>query len=474
MYQGKFVSNSKNGGAKAPAPRKKPGASRKSTAGSKIFYTVYALVMLLLCIGIAIGMIALRNWLVRFEASQPDAKAQQIFESHFSNPDWSEIYALANLEDTPYETAASFTAYMEQTCTSDSLTYVKTSAGLTGGEKYIVRMGDLNLATFTLQNRAKSEMDIPQWELEEIRVMMARNAYVSVEATPEQTVKVNGVALEPNLVVQTTSTVAENYLPSGTHGAQTVVYHLDGLLIDPEVTVTEADGTAVEMRYDAESKTYFLPEKEQVLPEGLEARMVSAVQNYCKYMIGAGGSLSTYFDTSSNIYKTITKNELWFRGYTGYEFTEATIVDPYVYSDNLASAKVCLDLNVSRSNGTIKTFTMDSTLFMQKQNGNWKIIEMVNVDTQAVRTQVRLVFSVGDQVVSDVMVDAASATLTLPLAEAPEGQVFAGWFRQVTDSNGKQTLKLVFQPDVQGKVTLPDGYTLEPMELIAHFEKEQA
>jgi len=201
--------------------------------------------------------------------------------------------------------------------------------------------------------------------------------------------------------------------------------------------------------------------------------MVSAIQNYCRYMIGAGGNLSSYFDTSSQIYKTITRNELWFRGYTGYDFTTAQILEPYVYSDSIVSAKVCLDLNVSRSNGTIKTFTMDSTVFMQKQNGKWMIIEMVNVDVQQQRTQVRLVCTVDGKTVSDEMVDATAKTLKLPQVEAPEGQVFSGWFRQTTDANGKQTLKLVFQPNADGSITLPEGYSLEPMELIARFEKQE-
>lgn len=482
MYQGKFTANSKSRRKSAAAPSQvspvknssqRSPASKRSAAGTRIFYTAYFLVLALLFIGIFIGMYALNGWLVRYEASQPDTMAQQVFDNHFADPDWKAIYELAKAEASVYEGADAFAAYMEQQYGTGALTYVKTSAGLSGGQKYIVRMDGTNVATFTLQNAAASDLDIPQWELDEVQVMLVRNKHVYVYAKPGQTVLVNGVALPSNHIVLTTSTVAQDYLPDGLNGAQTVLYYLDELLIAPEVTVNNADGTPVQLTYDAETETYYLPKEEPELPEGLADRMVSGVQNYCRYMIGAGGSLSTYFDTTSQIYKTITRNELWFRGYTGYEFTPAKIIDPYVYSDDLASAKVCLDLNVSRSNGTVKTFTMDSTLFMQKQNGKWMIIDMVNVDVQQQRTKVRLVCSVDSEVVYDQMVDAASRSIALPTVEAPDGEVFAGWFRQSMDENGKQTLKLVFQPDADGKITLPDGYILEPMELIARFEKQE-
>ena len=53
-------------------------------------------------------------------------------------------------------------------------------------------------------------------------------------------------------------------------------------------------------------------------------------------------------------------------------------------------------------------------------------------------------------------------------------KVFLGWFREVRDENGDTTLKLMFQPDENGNVTLPHGYVMEHMVLIARFGKEGA
>lgn len=465
MYQGKYASAEK-------AVKEKRRASR----GTKVFYSIYAVVLVLLCLGIAFALFALNDWLSSYEASQPDTKAQQAFDRYFADPDWGQIYDLAGLRDTEYEGKDAYIAYMTAKAGTTPLTYVKTSAGLTGGQKYIVKLDGENLATFTLQNSAQSELEIPNWELDTVEVFVDRRESVAIHALPDQTVSINGVALTEDHIVMSTSTLAEDYLPEGVHGAQSVVYYVDGLLAAPTVTVTDPQGQPVQTVYDEANGIYTQSLQAQALPDGVAERMVSAVQAYCRYMINAGGNMSSYFDTSSQIYKTIIKNEMWFKGYSSYAFTPEQITAPYVYSDTLISARLSLQLNVTRSsNGTVKTFDVDNTIFMEKKsNGQWMIVDMVNVDVQAPRTQVRLTYTLDGAELSSALVDASAGTLTPPAVTIPEGKVFAGWFRETVDDAGNKTLALMFQPDENGTVTLPAGYILEPMELQALFENEEA
>ena len=192
-------------------------------------------------------------------------------------------------------------------------------------------------------------------------------------------------------------------------------------------------------------------------------------------MIGASSSWTKYFDKSSEIYTFITKNELWFKGYTRYDFGQEEITEYCRYSDNLVSARIKIALNVYRSNGSVKVFDVDNTLFLRKtDSGNWLITEMTSVDIQEVLTQVRLTYKQDNAVIHTEMVPADASTLTLPQVTVPEGKVFSGWFRETTDESGAKKWTLVFAPSDTGTVSLPSGYVLEHMVLHALMENKGA
>ena len=83
--------------------------------------------------------------------------------------------------------------------------------------------------------------------------------------------------------------------------------------------------------------------------------------------------------------------------------------------------------------------------------------------------KVRLTFMNGDTVLSSDFVKTDATELDTPLVSAPEGKVFIGWYRIDKYDNGT-TYTMVFDPDENGHVTIPNGTTLEPMTLYALFE----
>ena len=80
----------------------------------------------------------------------------------------------------------------------------------------------------------------------------------------------------------------------------------------------------------------------------------------------------------------------------------------------------------------------------------------------------------GENVLTTGFYDTDARDLTAPVLSAPEGKVFKGWVRKSVDDNGRTTLTVVFQPDENGHVSIPDGTTLEPMTLYALFEDASA
>ncbi len=469
MYHGKYEAKK---GTAAPRPKAPEKQKKKASPGSIAFYVLYFLLIVGFFLLLFGALNALEDWLMQYEASQPNVKCEQVFQELFEDPDWQQLYTLANEQDTVYDSADSYAAYMEQLVGANALTYSETSAGLSGDHKYVVKMGSEKIAVYTLTTDSAVTDQIKQWELGDIELFYERNASVTVCAQPDRTVTVNGTPLTDEHVVSLTTTLADGYLPSGVHGYQMQTQQLDGLLVAPKVAVTDAQGNPVEMVYDAAAQVYT-----EVLPQHQMAdekdTIVAAIEAYGKYMIQAvnQNQLARYFDSKEQAYKSIVRSDVsWTQNYQGYDFTEPQFSGFYRYSDKLFSVHVNMTMNVTRRDGSIKTFPVVGTFFFAKSGSKWMVTEMTNIDVQEQTTRVRLVWMQDGATVYTSMVESDTDALNTPPLQTPAGKVFSGWFRETVDDKGTTTMSLVFQPDETGKVTLPSDYTLEPMVLHALFE----
>ena len=184
-------------------------------------------------------------------------------------------------------------------------------------------------------------------------------------------------------------------------------------------------------------------------------------------------TLLKYYDKNSNVYQAITKMRMWMQNCNGYEFENQSVTDFYRYSDTLFSANVYMDLKVTRTNNTVKTYTVDTTLFFEYQKGSWKCIEMTNVDVLKQVSEVRITFMNENAELFSQFYETNIRQLTAPVISAPEGKVFDGWYRQDVAADGSIQYTLVFVPDENGNITLPAGTKLEPMILYALFVDAQ-
>ena len=490
MYRGKFQADpaairarkkteSEMMAARAEQPRR-PAAPKESKENrgprrhTIVFYSIYAACIVAFFFGLSVLMGELDKFLVKYEASQPDVKSQEVFAQLFSDPNWSEIYDMTELEDTPYDDKESFVTYMEAKVGEQKLDFVETSMGLSKDKKFIVRMDGMDVASFSLRNAAGA-VAIPEWELGDVEVYLSYDEAVTVHSYPGYTVKVNGVALGEEQIIRTTSTHAEDYLPEGLHGARTVSYHLDGLLVTPTVTVTDETGAEMNLHFNEEEQSWSHDSPANTITDEQRAAFAAASKAYGRFMIADLGkqSLARYF--TGNSYNAITQAELaWMQDFSGYEFGALDISEFYAYSDTWCSGRVNQILYVTRKNGTVKEYAINSTFFMEKQGSSWMVVEMTNSDVQAGKSQVRLQYMQDGKLLASQMVDSDAQKVTPPAVNVPVGKVFSGWFKQTVNEEGKTVMSLVFQANDSGEVVLPAGYTLEPMTLYARFENKGA
>lgn len=474
--------------AKAPAEKKaKPevvAENQKAQApkktgprmGGVIFYTLYFLFIFVFFVGVFVGLNWLNGWLKAFEAAQPTVKSQQVFDELFSDPDWGQLYRLSGSQDSDFEGASEYVAYMENKVGDQQLNFVETSAGLSGGKKYIVRLDNERLATFTLTGQGEHLTDIPDWQLGEIELFFNRNKSVQIKKLENHVAYVNGVPLDESYTIQIASTKADELLPAGTPRVRTSIQRLDGLLAEPQIVVYDETGAnQVPVVYNPDTNTYEEMTDAIVITDEERNAVWGALESYSGFMINASGAragVAKYFDGNSTAYKDIIKmgGELWMNSDRGHQFLDKEIHGYTKYSDSLFSVRASLRMHVLCKDGTEKDYNVTMSMIFIKKNGNWVCNEMTNADITLPVGQVRLTFcDANGQVISSDFYATDAPMLTTPTVTVPEGKTFSGWSRIDVDENNTSTWTIVFEPDETGNVYM-NGTTLEPMTLYPLFE----
>lgn len=461
---------------KTPAKKKRRGPRR----GTVIFYTLFFMFVLVFYTSLYFVMGALRDWLVAYESAQPTLKCQQVFEEYFADPDWGKLYDAAAISDTVYEGKDAFAAYMEEKVGDTELTYVETSAGLSGDMKYVVRLDDENLATFTLvnQNTAEKETDIPDWQLGAIQFNFQREGSYDIRIPEGWTAAVNGIPLDDSNVVRIATPKAAEYLPEGMECGRTCTLQVNGLIAQPTVTVTDESGSQAALSYDEEARTFFAEIAEETITEEERELALKALKTHSTYAISRSvtdADLAKYFKRGTTTFTSVTSmDRRWIQAPRSYDFLDETVTDMCRYSDSLYSVRVCFTMTQTRGDGSVKENTIEQSMFFEKQtSGKWLCIEMTAVDVSQPTEQVRLIFMNEDTVLEDQFYAADTDMLTCPQVSAPEGKALTGWMMEQKDERGNSVMHLVFQTDENGVANLPTGTILEPMTLYPLFEKTE-
>ena len=417
------------------------------------------------------------NWVERIEAAdaQPNIRRDEVFQDLFADPDWEALYALAGEEDTAYEGAAAYAAFMEKLVGDNELTFVETSAGLSGGKKFIVKSDGTKVAEFTLKNFNPDDEHNPDWQLDQVFLFYTRQESLTIFTIPGHTVYINGVPLDAQAhLIATTHMLVEEYLPEDLHGYRDMTLRLEGLLVQPEVTIQDENGAFMEVVYDPTLNLYteVLAEPDSITADQ-ETIVIGAAQAYGKYMINAKNpQLTDFYDKNGQAYQDIIAfQDRWtVQNYKSFDFADISVSKYYQYSETYFSARVSMTLNVTRNDGSIKPFSLETTFFVrQSAEGKWLVETMTNVDVQVAIQMVQLVYMNGSKVVDTQWVEADTNMITLPEITVPNGKELLGWYTKTVDGLDV-SYSLVFRPNETGMIILPEGYVLTPMVLYAQFQ----
>ena len=481
-------------GAKAPAkrpaaPMEQPPAKKKKSGprlGGVIFYTLYFLFILIFFLATFLGLTWLHGWLTDFEMAQPDGKAEQVFTQLFTDPDWGALYESAGAKDSAYEGKDAYVTFMENKVGDSQLNYLETSAGLDKyTKKYLVRLGSEKVASFTLVDKNQTGDvsldnlenlgDIPDWQLGSVEVFFNREGTYYVEKLDGHTAYVNDVALTDDMTIQVATTLAEEYLPEGTTGASMCTQQIDGLMTQPVVTIFDKSGKQMEVTYDEATRTFTERLESNTMSDDEKTVALDAAKVYCQWMIKEvtdRGTIAKYYDPTSETYNNIVKTtELWMQDHGAYTFTNESVTNYARYGEDIFSVHVSMSLDVTRTDGSVRSYPYDQSLFFRKSDtGKWLCFAATNKDVSAPVGRVRLTFMSGETEVHSQFYSTDSKEIVTPVVPTPDGKVFTGWVTIGQDDSGATVYNLQFQPDAEGKVAIPEGTTLKPMTLYALFQ----
>ncbi len=291
----------------------------------------------------------------------------------------------------------------------------------------------------------------------------------------DHTASVNGVELDDSFTIQKATTVAEKYLPEGTYGFVTCVQQIDGLMEVPTVVITDKDGKNVDVTYDEATRTFTAKTESNTISDEVNETALEAAKAYSQWMIDElhdRAVIAKYFDASSGAYSRIVKStELWMQNHAGYQFANESVSNYARYSDDICSVQVKLDLIVTRTDGSTRTWEFNQSMFFRKNEaGKWLCFESTNVDVSEPVGKVRLTFMQGDVQLTTDFYETDAKEIITPKLPVPEGQVFSGWVTISKNENGETVYNVEFQPGEDGTVKLPEGNTLKPMTLYALFQ----
>lgn len=447
-------------------------STRQSKKGIILFGCILAALTVLAVLGLFQWMASLNQQLTEYEAAQLENQSAQVFQQLFAEPDWTGLYALSKTEDTAYEGASAYAAYMDKKVDGRALICRETYSPDPGVvHRYQVFLDEEPIAAFTMTGGAASASQLPRWTLGNVELFFQRSISVTVEKKPEYTVYINGVPLDNSRTIYSVTTKAEAYLPEGVHGYRRELQYIDGLLIQPEIAVLDEKGNTVPVAQDSETGVYTLQlpaEAEMTEAEETLARNAAIADAKFSMRGITAAELEKYFDKNAPVYSDIVNNPTSIQKNKGFSIDESAVEvgSFFRFSDNVFCANVKLTVNVTRKDNTLKKYQLDKTYFFTRgDDGAFLVSAYTNQRVLETVEQVRLTFVEDSRQITQ-MTDVGADTVTLPEVTAPAGQTLVGWATQTHDDSGTVTMTVRI---------LPTGAvlgTLEPMTLYPVFQPE--
>ena len=442
----------------APAPSAPCKGPRISTL---IFYTAYVMLILFFVLGMRFVLKDLDAKLVEFEKAQPHVQSELVFQELFADPDWAVLYDLAQVPDTPFDCREEYVQYMESTFAGQNLSYEETSVGLAKVRTYAVSCGNSPIGSFTLTT--VPDADPVQWRLGAVELFPEYTESVRIQKLSSHTVYVNGTPLDDSYTVRSTSVCADEYLPRGVYNVWVHTQFVDGLMVEPQITAVDDVGQPVDVVYDPVTDTYITGDS-TTLPTAEEGKLaLDILKQYVQYKVDhlLTTDLTGSFDIESPFYIELLESESWMSSNFAPTYANERITAFYRCSEEVFCVWVDMTAYVQRNNGTVKEYQISQSMIFQQGKSGLLCIGTTDRSPQWLEPQVRITFMNQDICLSSELYPESITALQTPLLGTGDEGTLIGW---VCVDTG-----MVFTPDSNGLVTLPEGMPLSPMVLYAQF-----
>ena len=437
------------------APRKGPRIS------TLIFYTAYGMLILIFIVGMLITLKDLDRKLVEFEHAQPDTQSELVFQELFADPDWDVLYDLAQVSDTRFDGREEYVQYMESTFAGQNLSYEETSVGLAKVRTYAVSCGNSLIGSFTLTT--VPDADPVQWRLGAVELFPEYTESVRIQKLSGHTVYVNGVELDDSFTVRSTSVCADEYLPRGVYNVWVHTQFVDGLMVEPQITAVDELGQSVDVVYDPITDTYITGDSTTQATAEEETLALDTLKQYVQYKVDhlLTTKLDGCFDIESAFYLELLESEPWMSSNFAPTYANERVTAFYRCSEDVFCVWVDCTAFVKRNNGTVKEYQISQSMIFQQGESGLYCIGTTDRSARWLEPQVRITFMNEDICLSSELYPESITALQTPLLGTGEEGTLTGW---VCADTG-----MVFSPDSNGLVTLPEGMPLSPMVLYAQF-----
>ena len=354
------------------------------------FLGITLIVTLVAVAVVQVGLWWFSSYMAEYEATQPKHVVSRIMDMYFTAPDYG-MWATDALGAgaTEFDDIVDYQRYIHGQMEGGAIVSHSRQATFTGEQReYTVYSGNTAFAEFTVAKAAKkSRYGFDVWELQSIRpVQEAFATRVSVYAQVLQgsTLLLNGKQVGGGFLVQDGQLPdsSKDQIPPDIPGLTYDLYHVEGLLYEPEIAAVNLNGSTALLLPDGDVYREVIDFGE--VPDDLRALALDALLAYCRLSTNDGslGTVGRYFDRNAPVWDDILVLNSWlwvYPNHTGYDYEDITISDYYRYNDNAFSVRAKAIQHIYRAGLGTHTYPIDFTMyFARRGNAAFLVYELVS------------------------------------------------------------------------------------------------
>ena len=344
-----------------------------------LFYKIYfSVVAVFLCL-LIIGLFVLNSFLKSYEAAQPVGFVNNLVTDYIEKREFEKLARDYNIGLSKYEAQESFNSAFDKIIGDKTLSVSSSGKKLDGfDEVYNTKADDDVLLTLYLKKSDKSgKFGIKGYTIGKAEFDSHLSKSYTINAPSDVKLTVNGIEVEDSdrKSLELPKILKEKL------GDKAAVTHqsftLSGFLGDEfQIKAFDKEGKEIEVKNENGVYTALqsIPEDELNI---IRDRALAATQGYAKFMQedASLGSISQYFDTTTEFYDYVRKTELWVWDHTGYTFENIEFLEPHKYTDNLYSCRVKFTHILKLGQRTYEDY-FDKYVYLEKGANGLKVIDM--------------------------------------------------------------------------------------------------